>query len=311
MSLMPNPEQRPGHTFRSPEPVDALEASPIKMRPSRTDFLNPSGDRGLFGPGSITWRVFSNSLSNAVGGIAAVILELAEPAVRAGVWEHSTFRIDPIGRMRNTGRAAQSIVYGPVRSARETFDRVNRMHERVAGETHEGKPYRATDPDLITWVHVTAGWGFLNAYMRYVEPRMSRADQDLYYAEREEVGYGFGAHWVPTTVDGVEDYMKGMMSNLYANDTVQEFIRLVGDASLVGTAARPLQRLFVQAAIDLLTEDMRSACGVQATHPLGRGLRPTISALVKATRAGRRMLPDGPAQQACRRMNVSTGCLVP
>lgn len=309
MSATPHEEPVSRETLEPAEPSLARGKTAKKRRRQKTDFLNPAGDAGLMGPDSVAWRVFNSPFCNAVGGIAAVILELAEPAVRAGVWDHSTFKVDPIGRMENTGLAAQTIVYGPTKDARRTFDRVNRMHERIVGETHEGKSYRAMDPDLLTWVHVTAGWGFLNAYIRYAEPRMSLADQDRYHAEREEVGHGFGAEWVPTSVAEVDDYMKGMLPRLYVNETVPEFIALVGQAAPLGAAFRPLQRLLAQAAIDLLTPDMQRACGVQVTHPLGRGLRPAVKALVGTTRTLQRIFPDGPAQQACRRMNVSTDCL--
>lgn len=47
-----------------------------------------------------------------VGGIAAVILELAEPRVHTGVWEHSLFRSDPVRRLQRTGLAAMATVYG-------------------------------------------------------------------------------------------------------------------------------------------------------------------------------------------------------
>lgn len=276
------------------------------IRSLQTDFRHPVGDPGLMGPSSITWRVFNSPVSNAIGGIAAVILELAEPAVRAGVWDHSTFKEDPIKRMQRTAMAAQAIVYGPTQAAQKTFERVTRMHERVSGETHHGTSYQATDPELLTWVHVTAGWGFLNAHIRYVEPRMTRADQDRYHAEREEVGYGFGASCVPTSVAAVDEYMATMLSKLYVNDTVQEFIGVVGDATPMGRMGRPFQRLLVQAAIDLLTEDMQRACGVRLTHPLGSGLRYVVKPLVRAGHYAQRFVVDGPAQQACRRMAVST-----
>jgi uncharacterized protein (DUF2236 family) len=116
---------------------------------------------------------------------------------------------------------------------------------------------------------------------------------------------------VPRTVAEVEDYMASMLPKLYVNDTVQEFIHLVGQATPMGSAAQPLQRLLVQAAIDLLNVDMQRACGVRVTHPLGRGLRLLVRPLARSARIAQRFAPDGPAQQACRRMGVSTDCLYP
>jgi uncharacterized protein (DUF2236 family) len=138
---------------------------------------------------------------------------------------------------------------------------------------------------------------------------MSRADQDRYYAEGESKGKGFGAEWVPTSVAEVEAYMASMTPKLYANDTVQAFLRIVGEATPMGRAGRPLQRLLAQAAIDLLPEELQRACGVRVTHPLGRALRPAMRALVASGNFAQRFAKESPAAQACRRMGVSTDCL--
>src|SRR5271154_2546858 len=55
----------------------------------RTDFDQPPHEPALLPPNSVSWRIWKNPISLFAGGTAAVILELAEPAVRAGVWEHS------------------------------------------------------------------------------------------------------------------------------------------------------------------------------------------------------------------------------
>ena len=100
----------------------------------QVDFTRPAGESALVSPDSVSWRVFKNPIALYVGGITAVLLELAEPRVRTGVWEHTTFRTDPIPRMERTGLAAMVTVYGarseaermialPLRDAREKFER--------------------------------------------------------------------------------------------------------------------------------------------------------------------------------------------
>jgi uncharacterized protein (DUF2236 family) len=79
---------------------------------SSTDFLRPIGEAGLVSLDSVSWRVFKNPLSLFIGGVAAVILELAEPRVRTGVWERTTFRTDPIRRLRRARLAAMVTIYG-------------------------------------------------------------------------------------------------------------------------------------------------------------------------------------------------------
>lgn len=131
-------------------PVDQLAARMTGIEPG--DFAEPAGEPSLLPPDAISWHVFGNPVSLYVGGIAAVLLELGEPRVRHGVWDHSSFRTDPGGRLRRTGRAAMMTVYG----ARSRFEamaaRVRQMHGAIAGTTPEGAAYRADDPVLLLWV---------------------------------------------------------------------------------------------------------------------------------------------------------------
>src|SRR5262249_36783353 len=141
---------------------------------------------------SVSWRVFKNPLSLFIGGVAAVIMELAEPRVRTGVWEHTTFRLDPVRRLRRTGLAAMITVY----SAR-SIARVRRMHDRIAGLTPAGKAYHANDPELLNWVQGTAAYGFLQAYHQYVG-ELSSLERNCYYAEGTQAASLYGASAPPS-----------------------------------------------------------------------------------------------------------------
>lgn len=74
-------------------------------------------------------------MSLFVGGVAAVILELAEPGVRTGVWEHSSFRSDPVRRQQRTGLAGMVTVYGARSVAEVMMAGVVRMHETVSARS--------------------------------------------------------------------------------------------------------------------------------------------------------------------------------
>jgi len=224
----------------------------------RVNYLEPAGDAGFFGPRSMAWRVHANPVALAVGGVAAVILELAEPRVRTGVWEHSTFRTDPLARMRRTGEATMITTYGSTAAAEARVAMVTRMHERVGGVTPEGRPYKALEPELMTWVHVTAGWGFLNAYRRYVQPGMSLADQDRYYAEGGRLGRAFGAVDPPASVAQARALFARMKPKLVPHPIIDEFLEIVSTTSPLGAAGRALQPLVVEAAIDLVPPDIRA-----------------------------------------------------
>jgi uncharacterized protein (DUF2236 family) len=214
----------------------------------------------------MAWRVHANPVALAVGGVAAVILELAEPRVRTGVWEHSIFRTDPLTRMRRTGEATLITTYGPTAAAEARVAMVTRMHQRVSGLTPEGLAYTALEPDLMTWVHVTAGWGFLSAHHRYVAP-LSAADRDRYYAEGGRLGRLFGVSEPPRSVAEVEAWFDRMRPKLIAHPIITEFLQIVSTTSPLGLPGRALQPLVVEAAIDLTPSDIRARLGLR-TQPL-------------------------------------------
>ena len=184
----------------------------------KVDYREPAGDPGLFGPDSMAWRVHANPIALAIGGVAAVILELAEPRVRSGVWDHSIFKTDPLLRMQRTGEATLITTYGPTAAAQARVAMVTRMHGRVRGVTPEGQAYTALEPELMTCVHVTASWGFLTAYHRHVAP-LTPAEQDRYYAEGGRLGRMFGAPEPPDDAAGVEAWFDRMRPMLVPHRT--------------------------------------------------------------------------------------------
>lgn len=247
------------------------------------DYRAPAGDPGLFGPDSVAWRVHANPVALAIGGVAAVILELAEPRVRTGVWEHSIFRTDPLTRMQRTGEATLITTYGPTKAAEARVAMVTRMHQRVGGVTPEGEAYTALEPELMTWVHVTAGWGFLNAYHRYVEP-LSAAEQDRYYAEGARLGRLFGAPEPPGSVAEAEGWFQRMDTKLVPHPIIAEFLNIVSRTSPLGLAGRALQPLVAQAAIDLLPPRLARRLGLPRNPALLAAARPTLTLLAKIAR---------------------------
>jgi uncharacterized protein (DUF2236 family) len=277
--------------------ASATLARPAPLSGGNVDYLKPTGDPGFFGPDSMAWRVHANPIALAVGGVAAVILELAEPRVRSGVWDHSTFKTDPLARMQRTGAATLITTYGPTAAAEARIAMVTRMHSRIGGFTPEGQAYTALEPELMTWVHVTAGWGFLNAYDRYVRP-LSVADRDRYYAEGGRIGRAFGAPEPPGSEAEVEAWFDRLRPALVPHPIIGEFLGIVSITSPLGLAGRALQPLVVQAAIDLLPADLQRKLELPAA-PLGLAVaRPTLKGLA---RLAARTPPDV-VRDAYRRM---------
>jgi uncharacterized protein (DUF2236 family) len=95
------------------------------------DFARPHGEPALVAADSVSWRIFKNQVTMFIGGVAAVLLEFAEPKVRDGVWQHSTFRQDAMKRLQRTGLAAMATVYGARSQAEAMIAGVVRRHGRV------------------------------------------------------------------------------------------------------------------------------------------------------------------------------------
>ena len=228
-----------------------------------------------------------------------MILELAEPRVRTGVWEHTTFRVDPVRRLRRTGLAAMLTVYGARSEAESMIARVRRMHDRVAGLTPAGKAYHASDPELLNWVHATAAYGFLQAYHQYVRA-LSDLERDCYYAEGTQAAGLFGAS-APTSEIALEMRFEAMADRLERSEILFEFLVIMRAAPILPLPLRPVQSLLTRAAIDLTPRWAQAIVGLT-----GQGLNDLEAGIVRKIGgfADRLILETNPAVQACRRMRL-------
>jgi uncharacterized protein (DUF2236 family) len=248
----------------------------------------------------VSWRVFKNPLSLFIGGVTAVIMELAEPRVRTGVWEHTTFRTDPVRRLRRTGLAAMVTIYGACSAAEAMIARVRCMHDSVAGTTPSGEAYRANDPELLNWVQGTAAYGFLQAYHAYVRP-LPPAARNRYYAEGAAAARLYGAPGAPTSETELQILFQQTAGRLQRSSIVFEFVSIMRSAPVLPLMLRPAQRLLVRAAVELTPRWARSILGLD-----GHGLAPWEGELVRqaGALADRVVLTSSPAVQACRRMRL-------
>ena len=226
---------------------------------------------GLFGPRAVAWRVHGDVAAMMVGGVSGLLLQMLHPAVLAGVWDHSKFRSDMQGRLRRTARFIALTTYGGREEAEAVIARVRGIHEYVQGTLPDGTPYRANDPALLAWVHVTEATSFLNAWIRYAEPLMPAADADRYFAEMARVGEALGADPVPRSRREAERLLETMRPSLACDGRTREVARLVLGQHASNRLAEPLQALTLQAGVDLLPDWARRMHGL-ANPVLGRPL---------------------------------------
>jgi uncharacterized protein (DUF2236 family) len=265
------------------------------------DFAEPQGEAALVAPDSVSWRIFKNPVSLFIGGVAAVILELAEPSVRTGVWEHSSFRTDPVRRLRRTGLAAMVTVYGARSTAEAMIAGVVRLHDKVSGETPAGEAYRANDVALLTWVQATAGFGFAEAYNGYVRP-LGREERDRLYAEGAPAARLYGALDAPTSDAELHALFESMRGRLEPSPIIFEFLDIMRHAPAFPTPLRPMQRMLVRAAVEMTSAWVRQRLGLTAAY----GLRSWEKPLVREVGglSDKIILRSSPAVQSCLRLGL-------
>lgn len=145
-------------------------------------------DPGIFGPGSVTWRLHTEQWLIAAGA-RAFLMQAAHPVVAQGALDHSRFAEDPYGRVYNTVSAMTVLIFGSTKEANGMAQRINRLHHTVTGTVAEtvgihraGAPYSAMDAPALLWVHAAFVDSILSAYQSFVGP-LGDADKEAYWQE--------------------------------------------------------------------------------------------------------------------------------
>ena len=270
------------------------------------DFSRPQGEGALLAADSLSWRIFKNPVSLLIGGVTAVILELAEPAVRAGVWGHSTFGADPMRRLQRIGLAAMVTVYGARSIAEPMIARVARLHSKVVGVTAAGEPYAASDSRLLSWVQATATFGFGEAYSRYVRP-LSREELSLLCRESLPAALLYGALEVPAAAEELRNLMDSMSARLEPTPVIFEFLHIMRTMRGFPPPLAWMQKMLVRAAVDLIPAAIRERLGLTERFGLRSAERWIVTGIAGA--ADRLCLSGSPPALACLRLGIPASSL--
>ena len=233
----------------------------------KVDFANPVGAPALQSPDSVQWRVFKNPIALGIGGVAAVLMEFADPRIRSGVWDHSTYKADPIGRSMRTGIAAMVGCYGPADAARQVIAGVNRMHVRVKGMTPGGEAYKAMDTELLDWVAATAAYGFVTAYDRFVPP-LSDADKAPHFRDGATVGRLYGARVIPASAAEFMAMMEKLSPRFEPHAINTEFLDIIQSGKAAPGTPKFLHRALGRAAVSILPPLVRQKLALGPQYDL-------------------------------------------
>jgi uncharacterized protein (DUF2236 family) len=215
----------------------------------------------LYGPESVAWQLNREGVM-LLGGPRALLLQLADPAVAAGVADHSGFESNPFARLVGTLDAMTAISFGPPELARSTLGRLESIHAAVRGSTPDGAPYQATDPGLQWWVLATLVDTVLAVERRYLG-RLRPDERERYYAESRRMADAFGipSILVPEDLGSFRAWMRQRVANLEVSDQARRLARSILRPP-IRFVPPPVFELLELVTVDLLPAPLRAGYGL-------------------------------------------------
>lgn len=204
-----------------------------------------------FTPEDPIWRVNADA-AMFPGGLAALLLQSLHPLAMAGVAGHSGYKGDPWGRLQRTSHYLAVTTFGTVADAEEAIEHVRSVHQRVRGKDQRGRPYAASDPHLLRWVHVAEIWSFLTAYQSYAATPLSEAEADLFVHQTTRAATLLGAHHLPHTTRELDDVIESYRPELESTSAAREATRFMLLNPPVPLMMRPGYGLIAAGGVALL-----------------------------------------------------------
>ena len=224
-------------------------------------------DGGLFGPGSMVWRVHRDR-SFPLAAVRSLMVQALHPLAMAGVAQHSNWQRDPFGRLAATAGYVLTVTYGDTAAAESAAARVRAVHTHVRGTDEvTGLAYRAEDPDLLLWVHAGMVDSIVHVVQRYGRSLDAR-DADRYVAEMVRFAeiIGVPASRIPASVDALSQYLESV-DRRQATPAALEAIGIVLDPPGLDTDTRELWHDLGRVAVGTLPAWARSMYGFEETPP--------------------------------------------
>ncbi len=266
-------------------------------------------ESGLFGPGSVTWRVHADPVF-PIAGVRALILQALHPLTMAAVAQQRGFEEDFWGRLDRTGQYVSTLTYAPETQARRTAAKVRGIHRRLVGTNPAtGETFRLDRPDLLLWVHCCEVDSFLSTARRAGAP-ITRDDADEYLREQVLAAtlVGIPAEIVPSSVTAMEHYFSDVRSELELTDDATRGVKVLISPPMpkkvrLLTPARPAWAGLAGMAFALMPGWARKLYRMP-------GLPTTdlaATAALRALRTGLQVLPDrwtGPPEVLAARAQI-------
>lgn len=237
---------------------------------ARSHIVDGMGDMELpFQPGSVSRDVLQRPVF-LLGGMNALLLQLAEPGVAAGVADHSDFANRIFDRLRHTIDLLVEIGLGEPSEAERAIDEMEAAHRGVAGSMPDGSTYDAADPELRLWVLATLIATVLQVEERYVG-EFSEEERRRYIQESQAVAKALGVD-LPPDLESFRHYMRERLDSLEVTGDARHIADHVLHARIGMIPPAGLAPLRVVTA-DLLPARLRAAYGLYLSPRQRRWLR--------------------------------------
>ncbi|UQX03862.1 oxygenase MpaB family protein [Streptomyces sp. RerS4] len=141
-----------------------------------------------------------------------LVLQIAHPAVAAGMSRYSTYRAHPWRRIEHTMDSGSRLFFAGPEERRLEIARLERTHRRIRGTDETGRPYDAEDPEVRAWVMVTL-YEAMTAMHELSGAPLSAAELDVLYAQFKEVcaDLDIPEEELPPTAGDVPAYVERMV----------------------------------------------------------------------------------------------------
>ncbi|HEY3247833.1 MAG TPA: oxygenase MpaB family protein [bacterium] len=239
----------------------------VATRPAAAVLESPPKDDGLFGPGSITWRVHA-SPGLAVTGMASALYQMLHPRVMRMIDQASSFKTNPKLRGELTGEYTMTITFGDTEQAEKAGAALRYIHSMMkATDPQTGQQYGVDEPDLLMWVHCTLTRTALVVADRW-GPALTAAEHDQYVTEQKQAArlVGIDPDTAPGTVAALDAYLQSMRPWMAFIIEAQWFRDMLVPTGLVPDLASLIQRWIAQAAVGVLPPDARDLYGFHYTR---------------------------------------------
>jgi uncharacterized protein (DUF2236 family) len=207
------------------------------------------------------WRVHADA-AMFPAGIASLLLQSLHPLAMAGVAGHSGYKGDPGGRHQRTSAFLATTTYGTVEHAEQAIDRVRGIHAQVRGVDFRGRPYAASDPHLLRWVHVAEVHSFLAGFQAYAAEPLTPAEADTYVDQTTVTSGRLGATDLPHSVTELEATLAAYRPELESTPAAREATRFLLLNPPLPLLLRPGYGLLASGGVALLPAWARRALRV-------------------------------------------------